>query len=91
MMTLSYTHLSVVVKKTETEVMDSKVNATTSKAGLVGSSSSEEIQILTKQIFNIMCMVQGAQNKRGKSKNQGNNYNSGANTHLVLNKSGNQS
>ena len=88
---ISYTQLLGVAQKAEIEVMDSKVSSTTSKAGLGSSSSSEEIQTLTRQIPNLLSMVQGAQQKGGKSKNQGNGYNNRANTKSVVNESGNQS
>ena len=71
--------------------MDSRVSATTSKAGAIGSSSSKEIQTLTKWISNLMSVVQGAQNKEGKSKNQGSHCNNGVRTKSVVNESENQS
>ena len=75
----------MAAQKAETEVMDSKMRTTTSKTGVIGSSCSVEIQTLTKQISNLMPMVQGTQNKGGKSKNQRNSYNSGANTQSIVN------
>ena len=54
---ISYTQLLVMAQKAKTEVMDSKMSATSSKADVFGSSSSKEIQILTKEISNLISMV----------------------------------
>ena len=83
--------LLVEAQKVETKVMEIKMTVTTCMAVAVGSSSSKEIQTPTKQISNLMSMVQGAKNKGGRSMNQGNSCNHGANTQSVVNDSGNQS
>ena len=57
--TISFIQLMVAADKAETEVIDSKGSVTTSKAGVINDTTQSEIQVLSKQIANLLAMVNG--------------------------------
>ena len=78
-MTISYIQLMMAVHKAETEFIDSEGNSTTSKGGIINDSQQTKIPIISNQIVNLLSMVQGSQDKGGKSKGY-QSQNKGANT-----------
>ena len=56
----------VAVHEAKTEVINSKGNTKTCKAGIINDSQQTEIQVLPRQLANLMSIVQGSQDKGGE-------------------------